>query len=135
METPELKPCPFCGRADNLKALFVFVTCRNCGASGPGCAQEIDSVSGWNTRAAVKPKQFYQYSVQSDITAGEAANIAWLYDLYPHSRQAFSIAVESLPSELKRHFQLVDDDLWFVMDDPLKVKAEEKGASDETNPA
>ena len=53
----ELKPCPFCGRADNIvmEAWGTFAArgfCHNCGAVGPPDANEATAIENWNRRAA-----------------------------------------------------------------------------------
>lgn len=53
----ELKPCPFCGRADQLHVSEVYkdeivVYCRNCGATGGTRETKLKAVEAWNTRAA-----------------------------------------------------------------------------------
>lgn len=53
METPELKPCPFCG-SDRLRIFPSFVVCDKCAAMGPDRTGERSGIELWNTRAEVK---------------------------------------------------------------------------------
>lgn len=48
----KMDACPFCGRADTLRASGPdgAVGCDNCGAIGPNPAFNPDLVAGWNTR-------------------------------------------------------------------------------------
>ena len=61
IEAETLKPCPFCG-SETLRNLQVFVTCRNCGASGPGRTQDNDAIVEWNTRAEVKTESLWRFN-------------------------------------------------------------------------
>jgi len=52
-DTPELKPCPFCGSTD--VELFVpqyCVTCNGCGVHTSVCETRGDAISEWNRRAS-----------------------------------------------------------------------------------
>ena len=64
MTAPELKPCPFCGEADQETLMVEHmpgtilhpayrVRCDNCGAS-TGYSDKSDPITAWNTRAALE---------------------------------------------------------------------------------
>lgn len=56
MNEDELKTCPFCGGEAAINAFFgeqgeyVYVTCRGCGAGGPGSRRDA-AIAAWNRRA------------------------------------------------------------------------------------
>ena len=54
----EIKPCPFCHSTDVgvchktiMQLWLFFVSCSDCGASGPEVKDESDAVSMWNNVA------------------------------------------------------------------------------------
>lgn len=54
-ETPELKPCPFCGSVEMLSMReALFITCDGCIVHGPSGETREDAIARWNTRAEVK---------------------------------------------------------------------------------
>ena len=60
METPELKPCPFCGSDENLEVQdgpYPFILCKPCGAYGPSGEDVADAYRRWNRRAEVKAEK------------------------------------------------------------------------------
>lgn len=55
-ETPELKPCPFCGEAEgwhstSQETTLERIMCGVCSAIGPGRRTKPDAISAWNKRA------------------------------------------------------------------------------------
>ena len=59
--TEGLKPCPFCGNADESRVVWLNaytwrVHCGGCGADGPTCYSENNAVEWWNTRTADAPE-------------------------------------------------------------------------------
>ncbi len=50
-----MKPCPFCGKQELITggdpiSDDIIVTCRNCGAFGPGAVSEQEAEAKWNER-------------------------------------------------------------------------------------
>ena len=63
METPELKPCPFCGSENVMvdhagsKTPYCWAYCADCGACGETMMDAEDAAAKWNTRAEVKAEK------------------------------------------------------------------------------
>lgn len=57
MESPELKPCPFCGSKEvevyrpEAAAWSAVITCNACMAWGPEAKENEDAAERWNSRA------------------------------------------------------------------------------------
>lgn len=65
METPELKPCPFCG-SESLEVvscpkgraqITYRIQCIKCGSRGPVTRTRVFAGSQWNARTEVKAEE------------------------------------------------------------------------------
>jgi Lar family restriction alleviation protein len=60
-----IEPCPFCGAQDLLIEAVngsrlgpdYYILCASCGGQGPFSDDYSKSLDGWNTRAALQPKE------------------------------------------------------------------------------
>lgn len=68
--TEELKPCPFCGGVEILRANAMFgwvCLCRSCSARGPSPnnATDVEAAAAWNTRAESAGQKPYPVALET----------------------------------------------------------------------